>query len=144
MDEAAFRRTLSGAVARPCPFERAILRSCAACLLAERLQIAERELLTCRNADSHLRCGEFYERLRQSFAFALGKPKIVAPLPHGQEMRVQCGGLKGLQQILSDDQAVENIDELRVLALQHWGDVDDIPFSAIVHAAASAYKGRHD
>lgn len=143
MDEAAFRRTLSQAVTRPCPFERAILRSCAACQMAERIQIAERELLSCQHTDSHGRCGEFYERLRQSFAFALGKPKIAAPLPHGQEMRVQCGGLKGLQQIISGDETVENIDQLLDQALKQWGAADEMPFSAIVHAAASAYKGRH-
>lgn len=142
MDEAAFRRTLSEAVARPCPFERAILRSCAACRMAERIQIAERELVTCQSAACHHRCGEFYERLRQSFAFALGKPKIAAPLPHGQEMRVQCGGLMGLQQIISGDTAVENIDQLLDQALKQWGAADEMPFSAIVHAA-SAYKGRH-
>jgi hypothetical protein len=111
--------------------------------MAERIQIAERELVTCQSAACHHRCGEFYERLRQSFAFALGKPKIAAPLPHGQEMRVQCGGLMGLQQIISGDTAVENVDQLLDQALKQWGTADDMPFSAIVHAAASAYKGRH-
>ena len=143
MDEAAFHQVRSGVVARPCPFERAILRACAACALVERKQIAERELISCADAIGHARCQEFYGRLKQSFSFALGKPKIDAPLPHAQEMQVQCGGLKGLQQSLSGVAEVANVDQLLRQACEQWGGTDDFPYSQVVHAAASVYKGRH-
>ncbi|MGB7536651.1 MAG: hypothetical protein WCD32_02490 [Azonexus sp.] len=58
-------------------------------------------------------------------------------------MRVQCGGLKGLQHTLNGGAEVESVDELLENALHHWGDIEDIPYSDVVHAAASAYKGRH-
>ncbi len=143
MDEAAFRQARQGVVARPCPFERAILRACAACTLASRVQIAERELLSCADADGHARCQEFYGRLKSSFSFALGKSKIDAPLPHAQEMQVQCGGLKGMQQTLSGTAEVADVDQLLRQASAQWGDSDDFPYSQVVHAAASVYKGRH-
>ena len=142
MDEGAFRELLSGVVA-PCPFERSILRSCAACVQAEKIQIAERELVKCRNMASHSRCSELYSHLRRSFSFALGTLRVDTPLPHAQEMRVQCGGLKGLQYTLSGGAEVENVDELLENALRQWGEIEDIPYSDVVHAAASAYKGRH-
>jgi len=102
---------LSGVVA-PCPFERSILRGCAACAQSEKIQIAERELVKCRNTASHSRCSELYAHLRRSFSFALGTLRVDTPLPHAQEMRVQCGGLKGLQHTLSGGTEVENVDEL--------------------------------
>jgi hypothetical protein len=142
MDESAFREMLSAVVA-PCPFERSILRGCAACAQSEKIQIAERELVKCRNMASHSRCRELYAHLRRSFSFALGTLRVDTSLPHAQEMRVQCGGLKGLQHTLNGGAEVESVDELLENALHHWGDIEDIPYSDVVHAAASAYKGRH-
>jgi hypothetical protein len=81
--------------------------------------------------------------LRRSFSFALGTLRVDTPLPHAQEMRVQCGGLKGLQDTLSGSAEVENVDQLLQSALRQWGEIEDIPYSDVVHAAATAYKGRH-
>ena len=142
MDEGAFREMLARVVA-PCPFERAILGGCAACARSEKMQIAERELVKCRNMASHSRCIELYAHLRRSFSFALGILRVDTPLPHAQEMRVQCGGLKGLQHTLNGNTEVGNVDELLENALHQWGEIEDIPYSDVVHAAATAYKGRH-
>ena len=74
--------------------------------------------------------------------FALGKPRIDSPLPHGQEMRVQCGGLKGLQHTLDGNAEVTDVDRLLDNSLRRWGDLADLPYSEIVHSAASSYRGR--
>lgn len=142
MDEIAFREILSGAVARPCPFERSILRNCAACALAERLQIAEREAVMCQTASGHTRCKALYAQFRRSFSFALGVLRDDIPLPHAREMRVQCGGLKGLQYTLNGSAEIGNIDDLVTTALKQWGAIAEIPYSDVVRSAASAYKGR--
>ncbi len=144
MDEFAFREILSVAVSRPCPFERSILRGCAACNQAKRLQIAEREAVMCQMTDSHSRCQELYVQLRRSFSFALGVLRDDIPLPHAQEMRVQCGGLKGLHNVLNGRSEIENVDGLLARALEQWGEIADIPYSDVVHSAASVYKGRHN
>ncbi len=143
MDEAAFREIASGMVARPCPFARSILHSCAACLRAERIQIAEREVVGCLEPVSHSRCGELHAHLRRSFSFALGTRRTDGTLPHAQEMRVQCGGLKGLQNALNGGTEVGNVDELLGNALWRWGRVEDIPYSEVVHVAVLSYTGRH-
>ncbi|MBI4808854.1 MAG: hypothetical protein HY799_07915 [Nitrosomonadales bacterium] len=143
MDEAAYRQKFAEVVARPCVFEKALLARCVACECAQRMQIAEREAATCRDAASHSRCREMHDRLRHSFAFALGKMHDEEVLPHAQEMRVQCGGLKGLRQVLNGDAEVANVDALSANALRQWGDLAGIPWSEVVHAAAQCYKGRH-
>jgi hypothetical protein len=144
MDELAFRQRLSGLTRLPCPFARAILGSCATCREAERVHIAEREVVTCRAPGSHTRCRALYEQLRRSFSFALGRVQFdkEAPLPHAQEMRVQCGGLKGLQQTLDGTTEIANIDQSLANAIARWGAVEDIPYSEVVHAATLSYKGR--
>lgn len=143
MDEAAYRQKFAEVVARPCVFEKALLAGCVACECAQRMQIAEREAATCRDAASHSRCHELHDRLRHSFAFALGKIHDEEILPHAQEMRVQCGGLKGLQLVQSGVVEVENVAVLSESALRQWGDWAGIPWSEVVHAAAQCYKGRH-
>ena len=143
MDEIAFRQRLGGLSRLHCPFAQAILGSCAACSKAERVLIAEREVVTCLAPADHARCRALHGQLRRSFSFALGSPHAEAPLPHAQEMRVQCGGLKGLQQTLDGSTEVADIDRSLASAVAHWGAIENIPYSEVVHAATLAYKGRH-
>ncbi|MFH0933783.1 MAG: hypothetical protein V1879_01115 [Pseudomonadota bacterium] len=142
MDETAYRQKFTEMVECPCAFEKALLARCVACDQVLRLQIAEREALGCRDAASQARCVELHGQLRRSFSFALGMPHD-AVLPHAQEMRVQCGGLMGLQQVLSGDPVVGNVDALLAQSLRQWGDMDEIPYSEVVHEAGLCYKGRH-
>jgi len=143
MDENAFRQKLSEAIVRPCTFAKPMLTRCVACERSDRVQIAEREAVTCRNAASLARCTELHGHLRHSFAFALGQVRDDTVLSHAQEMRVQCGGLKGLQYVLNDSAEVDNVDALMESAVQKWGELAEIPYSEVVHAAALCYKGRH-
>ena len=143
MDETAFRQKLSEAIERPCTFEKSVLTRCVGCERSDRVQIAEREAVTCRNAASLARCTALHGHLRHSFAFALGKVHDDDVLSHAQEMRVQCGGLKGLQYVLNDNAEVANVDALMESVVRTWGDLAEIPYSQVVHAAALCYKGRH-
>jgi hypothetical protein len=143
MDEAAYRQKFVEVVARPCAFEKALLARCVGCERAQRIQIAEREAVTCRDAASHARCVALHDALRHGFSFALGTLHDDTALPHAQELRVQCGGLKGLRQVLDGASEVENVDALAVNALRQWGDWAGAPWSEVVHAAAQNYRGRH-
>jgi len=80
--------------------------------------------------------------LRHNFTFALGKLHIDGPLPHAQEMRMQCGGLKGLQFILDGNEEVADVAALLELAQQRYGNLAELPFSLIVQRAKDLYKGR--
>jgi hypothetical protein len=143
MDETAYRQIYSDVVERPCSFEKAILASCGACGRSSRIQIAEREAVTCQTASSLSRCTSLHNSLRHSFAFALKKVLDDTPLPHAQEMRIQCGGLKGLQYVLDGNAEVADVDAMLEFALQRWGELAEIPYSEVVHAAGVCFKGRH-
>ena len=143
MDEAAYRKTLEATHPLLCPFGKALFSACVACSQAGRMNLAEREFIVCREAALQQRCTRMHDALRHNFGFAIHTLHDEAPIPHGQEMRIQCGGLRGLQDVLRGDAEVADVDELIRAALQSWPEDGDIPFSAVVHAAHLHYKGRH-
>jgi hypothetical protein len=142
MDEAAYRQILSSSITSTCPFEKSILCSCAACAKAEKRNIAEREVVACNDKEALGRCLALRNLLRHNFAFALGRPHIDGPLPHAQEMRLQCGGLKGLQYSLDASDEVQDVAMLVAMAQQKFGELADFPYSLIVQRANIVYKGR--
>ncbi len=144
MDESAFHQRLDELKGRACPFAKTILTSCAGCTKSEKRNIAERELVVCSSEPAHARCIALRDLLRHNFTFALGKLHIEGPLPHAQEMRMQCGGLKGLQFLLDDSAEVRDIDELLSTAQQKFGELADFPYSDIVRLANTHYKARRN
>jgi len=142
MDETAYREALTTSISRHCPFEKSILTLCAACSKSEKHNIAEREAVACNSAEAHESCIALHDLLRDNFKFALGKPHIDGPLPHAQEMRIQCGGLKGLQFNLDGNDQVQDVWTLLTMAQQKFGKMADFPYAQIVRYANTNYKPR--
>lgn len=142
MDESAYRQALTASIPRQCPFEKSVLTHCVDCSKAEKHNIAEREAVACNSAKAHELCVALRDLLRHNFTFALGRLHIDGPLPHAQEMRMQCGGLRGLQFSLDGNDEVRDVATLVMLAQQKYGALADLPYSLIVQRAKNAYKGR--
>ena len=142
MDETSYRQILSATIQGACPFEKSILSNCAACSNAEKRNIAEREAVACNDKEALGRCIALRDALRHNFTFALGKSHIDGPLPHAQEMRIQCGGLKGLQYSLDESDEVRDVASLVAMARHKFGELEDFPYSLIVQRANIVYKGR--
>lgn len=142
MDESAYRDMLTANIPSACPFEKSILSGCAGCSKAEKRNIAEREIVACKDSEALGRCIALRDLLRHSFAFALGKAHIDGPLPHAKEMRMQCGGLKGLQFTQDGSDEVRDVYALVEMARSRFGELADFPYSQIVQRANTVYKGR--
>ena len=142
MDESAYRQALTEIDAGHCVFSKAVLAQCVACPCSRKLQIAEREVIGCNEADSQVACSALHRALRQAFSFALGQIHDDAVLTHAQEMRVQCGGLKGLGHVLQQRSEIADVAALLRSALATYGDWGSLPYSEVVHAAKICYKGR--
>lgn len=142
MDETAYRQALTKSIPRYCPFEKSVLTHCAACSKAEKHNIAEREVVSCSSDKAHQRCIALRDLLRHNFTFALGKLHIDGPLPHAQEMRMQCGGLRGLQVTIDGNDQVLDVALLVEMAQQRYGELAELPYSLIVQRANIYYKGR--
>jgi hypothetical protein len=52
-NEAAYKQARDTAIALPCPFERALLSLCATCCKSRKLLLAEREAISCTEAQAN-------------------------------------------------------------------------------------------
>ncbi|MFA7400683.1 MAG: hypothetical protein WCZ98_09395 [Sideroxydans sp.] len=104
--------------------------------------MAEREIVAC-NVDAHrARCITLYQLLRSNFSFALGVAHIDEQLTHAQEMRLQCGGLKGLQFVVDGSDEVVDVVRLLDAVEQRFVTLEQLPFQEVVQAAQAHYQYR--
>lgn len=68
--------------------------------------------------------------------------EINEPLPHNKEIRVQNGGLSGLQKLLGiEQQNIADIQSVIHQAIIKYGGIDKLPFDIIMQSIM-AYKTR--
>jgi hypothetical protein len=141
MDQDAFRETYREVNENFCAFEKSVLINQCNCSKAERFCIAEREGVHCLSEEGQARCLDALSILRDHATFAL-RELTEGKLPHGKAMRVQIGGMRGLNKLLNgDDTQVPDIDAILQAAIQRWGSLEQLPFSEIMPSIA-AYKGK--
>lgn len=137
MDEEVFRQAHHSANTTPCPFAKAILHDCAACSRSRILLIAERESVSCSAPAAHASCQTLSGLLRDKALFALQHRKAEGTLPHGKAVKIQCGGLSGLQRLLTDgDQRVDDVAALVQALLTEYGALEPLPYGEVVRAIA--------
>lgn len=160
MDESAFRRARDAMAPRPCAFEKAMLAGACACSLAARCNIAEREAVACNSALAREECAVLCALLRQKSAFALKLTHVEGPLPHVKQMKVECGGLRGMQQAAApaadvpasvvpqelsrqagSRPSVADVHLLVRACAEKFGGLANLPYSAIVQSVV-AYQIR--
>ncbi|QEP44340.1 hypothetical protein D5085_15140 [Ectothiorhodospiraceae bacterium BW-2] len=140
MDETEYKQTYSHYNPTPCAFSKAVLRRCCGCRYAQKLLIAEREAVSCLSPDTgYPRCYQLLPQLRTKAMFSLRlKHAVEGVLPHGKEVKVQCGSMLGLQQLLqpakSGSERVADIFALLDLAESIYGDYRSLPYSELVKA----------
>jgi hypothetical protein len=137
VDEHAFMHALGAINPKPCIFGKVILSRHCACSKINKRYAAEREMVECSVDAERVKCRDLLEQLRHNSMFALKMTHITPPLPHGPEMRVQCGGLQGLQLEVDGAETVTDISALVAAAHQKFGSLDDFPYSKIVQSVVS-------
>ena len=140
MDEQAFRDAYKAVNPRACPFEKAILNCQGGCREAKRVNIAERVSVSCLDAQAQDDCAHLLGMLQHNAAFALKTTHPDEVLPHAKYVKVQCGGLLGLQGVLhperSGEMLVADIRDLVLEAQERFGGLPDLPYSEIVRGIA--------
>lgn len=134
MDEKEFKTTYRDYNDRPCVFAKALLSRCAGCSRAQKLNIAEREAIACTSDAAWNQCHTLLPLLRAKALFALRLTHVEGPLPHGKEIKVQCGGLLGLRaaQEPSAEGPVTDAYSLITAAVADFGGMDTLPYGEIV------------
>ncbi len=133
-DEEAYREARESAIALSCPFERALLSRCVNCYKARRLLLAEREAISCTEQAACELCQAFHAGLHDNARFALHMAPD-QPWPFGKEIRVQCGGVLGLREILASTGETD-VAGLLAAALARHGGAERLPYSEIMRTVA--------
>ncbi len=145
MDQDAYHRTYREINDRYCPFERSILNDKCSCGESKRFYLAERIGVHCESDQGQAQCMELLELLRHHARFALKSNDRNATLPHGQAMRLQVGGVRGLfSEIYPQEPIPEPVGDIFTLvnsAIEKFNSLDELPFQPIIQQVA-AYRGR--
>ncbi len=137
VDELAFRQARHFANVQSCAFGKAVLAGCCSCSLAKKHYIAERESVVCVDLSARNRCISMHQLLRLNSAFALNHIHADEPMTHAQEVKLQCGGLIGLQLAVNNTKAVADVVTLLDAARGKFGDQQMFPYSQIVQSVAA-------
>ena len=145
MDEQEYRDTYHAVNERRCVFEKTINSRRCTCSKSRRFHLADREGIACRSASGNAFCRELLDNMRSKARFALHLTSADGPLPHAREIKVQTGGLLGLQGLLhpekSDADNIENVIGLVDTALAKFGNLEDLPYDIIIQAIVK-FEGR--
>jgi len=136
MDEDEYRSTYQVVNQQRCVFEKALNSRRCFCSRMDRFYLADREGVGCKSEPARQRCGQLLETMRKNARFSLQLTRIAGPLPHNKEIKVQTGGLLGLQAIvkpaLGDSTSVQDIYDLISDAETSYGSLKDFPYTEIV------------
>lgn len=145
MDQDAYRKTYQELNERYCIFEKGILTNQCGCSKVRKLCIAEREAAHCKSDRAQKKCIEFLAILKEHARFALKLHDERSALPHAKAIKLQIGGLRGLQMTVADPQRMDdNIQDVAGLldrALEKYTSLDNLPFPVLIKQVA-AYQGR--
>jgi hypothetical protein len=145
MEEDEYRATYNTVNERRCVLEKALNTRKVTCSHAERFCLADREGVGCKTDAAQHRCQHLLTRMRDGARFVLQMTHIGGPLPHNKEIKVQAGGLLGLQAQLfperADSDEVTDVFGLLNAADARFGGTDDLPYQDIVQYIAR-YKNR--
>jgi hypothetical protein len=106
-------------------------------------RLADRHGVGCRDALMQQNCSSFLNYLRKQTRFVF-KINIDGPLPHNKELKVQNGGMLGVQKLLLDnapDNEVDNIAGLMTRSIELYGSIENIPYNRIM-PSVTAYQTR--
>ena len=144
VEENEYRSTYHLVNRRRCVFEKVILTRRCSCACSSRFYLADREGISCGSAEAHQRCSDFLVLLRENARFALKITVTQEELPHAKEIKVQNGGLLGLQRVLRPDLGAANVADvasLTTLGEKTFGSLQQFPFREIVKSIVS-FEGR--
>jgi hypothetical protein len=119
-----------------CPFKRVLLPGDFGCRHATVVTRREGPDIACSSSSTQALCAEVLSGLKQNGLPALGYTDDPTELPHGVAMKVQMGGLLGLQRLVgvpaADPSAVSDVGAIVVVGVERYGRAAAIPYADII------------
>lgn len=139
MDEENYHTTYQQLNTRPCIYSKAVFSRYFRCSHAENFYLADRIGISCSNTDAWQCCQVLHTHLQEIAHFALKRTPLASneSLPHAQELKLQIGGLLGIQKVLIAAQHIDDMPDIQQLlqqAQQQFGDLQRLPYNQIVRS----------
>ncbi len=145
MEENEYKEAYNAVNERRCVFEKSINSRRCSCSKSQRFHLADREGIACKSAAGNALCSLLLQLMRTNARFALHLTSVQGPLPHAKEIRVQTGGMLGLQGLVySEKKGQADVDDIITTidaALRRYERLEDLPFDKIVQGIVR-FEGR--
>ena len=128
---------------RKCPYSGTLVSEHFACVMARTVVRRGGPEVACTSEPGHQRCTSLFEHMKQAALPEFGVEDDLLTMPHSVLIKIQHGGLLGLQRILGETtgeaSSVADINGLCERAVARFHTVADIPCGAFVQDM-TAYK----
>jgi hypothetical protein len=114
-----------------CPFSTTLVKKDFGCRQAHPIIRRGGAEIACADSAAHSRCGQLHQCMKNVALPEFDVADDLLEIPHGVQVKIQYGGLTGLQRITHNaaEQAasVEDIDALVQAAINRYSAVETIP-----------------
>ncbi len=117
-----------------CPFSAPLITRQFGCALAQEVIHRGGTEINCTDAAAHARCDRLFQQLKQAALPAFGVEDDLLSMPHSVLVKIQYGGLLGLQRLLRAQtevgERVEDVQALVAEAVTRFND--EVPCTQLV------------
>ncbi|MBK1645348.1 hypothetical protein CKO25_11985 [Thiocapsa imhoffii] len=117
-----------------CPFCAPLTKNMARCRHAQEVVRRGGSEFDCLSPNDHQRCSWVHGALKSHALSAFEVADDLNTMPHSVQVKIQSGGLLGLQRLLGEDGLAGSIEDIHTLierAAAHFGGVEQIPYSRL-------------
>lgn len=125
-----------------CAFSNTLITNQFGCEKGEQVTRRGGPDIACTSDAAHQRCEKLFQQMKAAALPAFGMEDDLLSMPHSVLVKIQFGGLLGLQRLLGSGSAeVKNVHALIEQAMGQYGNLDAIPCPTLVEDMTS-YKLR--
>jgi hypothetical protein len=126
-----------------CPFSAPLVTRQFGCTVSQEVIHRGGTEINCTDAAAHARCDRLFQRLKAEALPAFGVEDDLLSMPHSVLVKIQYGGLLGLQRLLqATPQVAERVEDVRTLVAEAALRFGDQPPCAPLVEDITAFKPR--
>jgi hypothetical protein len=126
-----------------CPFSAPLITRQFGCVNSQEVIHRGGTEINCTDAEAHTRCALLFQRMKAAALPAFGVEDDLLSMPHSVQVKIQYGGLLGLQRMLrAEPQVAERVADVSALVAEaalRFGD--EVPCASFVNDI-TAFKPR--
>jgi len=126
-----------------CPFSAPLVTRQFGCACSQEVIHRGGTEINCTDAAAHARCDLLFKRMKTEALPAFGVEDDLLSRPHSVQVKIQYGGLLGLQRLLrAEPQVAERVEDINALVVEAALQFRDVVPCAPLVADITAFKPR--